>query len=274
MASSIPTDPFRVKVDSIRDRQLLVEHFKECLEIMAEPLKNDTKHKEALEKIQSKIEIFKKEILDQKKMLNNINNLKDLHLETLELPENFGTESTYNIEELCLYVPIFENAHGKTSLKEFWRKIHNFAALKNLSEDSYKSMLACRLSGDAYETYFHNRQKKLTEILQILVDRFGSLETIQDYEQQLNNLKRGSDETLQSIMQRTAMLLELTASLFSEEDRPSRYKTMMKSYLYKFCNDNAKHQLNIHRASASRQGFTLDYNQLFEIAKMAEDDQF
>ena len=55
MASSINTDPFGVKVESIKDRQSLVEHFKECLEIMAEPLKNDIKHKEALEKITNKM---------------------------------------------------------------------------------------------------------------------------------------------------------------------------------------------------------------------------
>ena len=47
---------------------------------------------------------------------------------------------------------------------------------------------------------------------------------------------------------------------------------MMRSYLHKFCNDNAKKQLNIHRSKASRQGFILGYTELFEIAKMAEND--
>ena len=204
--------------------------------------------------------------------LKEISILSNAFKQTLEMPE-FGNVDEFDMEEAALSCNTFTDADGKITLDQFWKKICNYAKLKNLTEKATKNLLGSLLHGHGFEIYNDNKEKDLETITQVLIDRFGEITTISDHVRALENLTRGPKEKLASVMSRCALLLDKTKYLAEAKHRDSRYEIEMKNKLFTVCSQKAKMAIERERNYALRAGYSLPYANLFNLALDAEREE-
>ena len=220
-------------------------------------------------KAKQRLKQIEEKINKDEEHLKEISILQNAFKQTLDSPE-YGTEDKFDMEEASLSCNTFTDTEGRVTLDQFWKKLCHFSKQKRLSEKAVKNLLSSLLHGQAFEVYNDNKDKKLEDIKQILIDRFGEITTISDHVRSLENLTRGPNEKLASVMARCALLLDKTKYLTEEKHRDSRYEIEMKNKLFQLCKSNAKIAIERERNHALRAGYSLPYANLFNLALDAE----
>ena len=287
--SLVPTMPGTNNVHQIKTQQIKdkVASMKQTILMKQDMLKiynglanKDPAWKDSYVALDKKIAELKLEHDNETKKLENVAKLKDEFKEKLPLPA-FGTEDTYSIEEARLAIPLLGSNEGSTklfstnnpggvTLEEFWNKLLLFVEAGNLNEAATKKLLGTLLFGEPYKAYMDNKDKSIKDILQILIDRFGSIHTIADKVKALDNLKRRDGEKIQSVMNRCAILIDATKHMVPENEREMRQKLLLTQNLLKLVKPKARSALMAHRASAARAGYNMGYKELLNIAIDAE----
>ena len=144
---------------------------------------------------------------------------------------------------------------------------------QELSTVAVKKLLGCLLNGPAHETYIENRTKSLSEILQCLLDRHGSVLTIHDKMVSLENIKRNSNEKLPSLMTRVSSLIDATRYLTQEHNRETRRELLLIDKLINLCSEKARMAILRERAKAAHSGYILTYKQMFSMANDIENNE-
>ena len=144
---------------------------------------------------QARVENLADLIKKEEDKLTNISQLRGEYKEKLCQPK-FGLLDTFDIEKCRLYCPTFSDVNDTTSLETFWKKLCCFAEQEHLSEKGVKQVLSCLLLGPAYETFHHIKDRSMKEIMQTLIDRYGSILTIADKLRVLESIRREKDEKL------------------------------------------------------------------------------
>ena len=231
----------------------------------------------AINTIKNRIKDLTSASEEQELGLKNISTLKSEFKEKLPSPV-YGTETKIDIERARLMVPAFGNTKGQNllsqtgvpiegvSLEEFWHKFTLFIESEKLNEEATKNLLAALMFGAPYKVYFDNKEKNVKEILQILIDRFGTLDTIADKLKSLECITRLEGEKLVGCLNRCSILIDATKYIVPENEREMRYNVLMTQNLLKLAKQKAKAQMLAHRATAARAGYNLSYKELLNIA--------
>ena len=222
-----------------------------------------------IDKLEQKIANFDMLINTEEAKFNKIHDLKTAHHERLKMP-NFGTADTYKIENAVLTCPTFTDTTCKLTLEEFWNKICSFTENEGLSEKGVKSLLSSCLHGPAYQVFHDNKSKPLHKIVQILIDRFGDIQTIEDNLQSLRTISRFPTEKLSSVMRRVSALIDKTKHIVDQKEQDMRYELLMKEYLMKLCSLKARKRIITENDKAARAGYILNYKNLYALASDIE----
>ena len=216
----IATEQSKEKIASIKNTILMQNDILR----MYKAMNRDGSLKLSIETIEGRIKDLTLENEKEEQKLKNIANLKSEFKEKLPCP-TFGTENEVNVEKARLTIPFFGNSnngsfHNTTipfsgsqstiALDEFWHKLFAFAESENLSEQATKKLLGMCMFGEPHKVFFDNKNKDLKDILQILVDRFGSIHTIADKLKALDNMSRHEGEKIQGCMNRCNILIDAT----------------------------------------------------------------
>ena len=243
-------------------------------------INRDNNLKLSIETIEGRIKDLTLENEKEEQKLKNIANLKSEFKEKLPLP-TFGTEDAVNAEAARLSIPCLgmDNSsklyspqinQGIVTLEEFWNKLSLFVEAEGLSEAGTKKLFGLLMFGEPYRAYFDNKDKPIKDILQILIDRFGSVHTIADKLKALDNMSRGDGEKIQGVMNRCNILVDATKYLVPENEREMRQNVLMTQNLLKLVKPKAKNAILMQRSSAARAGYNLSYKELLNIAIDAE----
>ena len=258
----------------MKSKIIMYTQLKEMAQSMLASLKSST-NAPTLETTQQ-IQILEQKIIHFDKLINTeedkfkkISELREAHQQRLKMP-TFGTNDRYDIEVVALTTPSFGHGNDKLSLEEFWNKVCSLTENENLSEKAVKNLLSCLLSGEAYQAYHDNKSKSLQEILQVLIDRFGDIQTIEDKLQSLQNISRQPGEKLAGVMRRVSALIDKTKHMVEPSEQLMRYNLLMTQNLIKLCSQKAKRRLLSERAKAARSGYNLPYKNLFFLAADTE----
>merc|ERR1711963_1324682 len=81
-------------------------------------------------------------------------------------------------------------------------KILLFIESYGLTEKAAKVILHYCLQGEAFETLQMNKEKSIKDIITSLKDSFGGFPTKTDFEEQMNNFRRGKEESIKATMNR------------------------------------------------------------------------
>ena len=163
--------------------------------------------KEHIEKLETNKQKITNFIKENESKLEEMLELKKLHSEYLIVPK-LGDNDVIDVVTAKIAIPCF--GIDNTSLKQFWNKFTDFSNMNDLSEKAQKKLLSAHLHNEPHDVYSENSEKSLETILKILVTRFGNIETISDHLKSLENIKRGPQESLASVMQRVSVLLDKT----------------------------------------------------------------
>ena len=253
---------------------IMYTQLREMAQSMLASLKSspDTPTTETTQQIQlfeQKVVNFDKLIENEEDKFKKIAELKNAHQQRLKMP-SFGTNDKYDIEVVALTCPSFRNGDDKLSLEEFWNKVCSLTENENLSEKAVKNLLSCLLSGQAYQAYHDNKSKTLQEILQVLIDRFGDIQTIEDKLQSLQYISRQPGEKLASVMRRVSALIDKTKHIVDPNEQSMRYNLLMTQNLINLCSQKARRIVLSERAKAARSGYNLPYKNLFFLASDTE----
>ena len=240
--------------------------------IEALKLQNSSENSEIIKEANAQLNALDKHIKENNEKLEKIYQLKEKFQEKLQLP-NFGSNDTYDPEEAVLSCQYFTGIKDTITLQQWWNKIACFTETKELSETAVKKLLGCLLNGPAHETFIDNRQKDLSIILQCLLDRHGSVETMSDKINCLDNIKRAKNEKLSSLMARISSLVDATNLLVKEDQRDPRKEIIMTEKLINLCSERAKQAILRERAKAARSGYILSYKNLYSIAADIENSE-
>ena len=257
--------------DTTKAKLLNLKYVKNNSENLIIALQNQTSE-EAVQKIReatAQVQDLEKQIELEEARLKEIYQLRDEFKEKLWMPK-FGFNDTYEIERARLSCVVFSDVNDVVTLEEWWNKIACFTETESLTEKAVRNLLSCLLNGPAYETYVDNRQKSLKELLQVLIDRYGSLLTIEDKFRELDDIIRKPSEKLQSIMARISSLVDSTQYFYDPSERESRRKLVLLDKLLHVVEPSIKNKLISERVKAARCGYILDYKQLFNLAKDLE----
>ena len=261
-----------ITTELIKANIIMFTQLKEMSQSMLASLKSLPETSETTQQIQlfdQKIVNFDKLIQKEEDKFKKIADLKNAHQQRLKMP-TFGTNDKYDHEVVALTTPSFRHNDDKLTLEEFWNKVCSLTENENLSEKAVKNLLSCLLSGEAYQAYFDNKSKSLEEIVQVLIDRFGDIQTIQDKLQSLQDITREPGEKLASVMRRVSTLIDKTKHIVEQNEQSMRYDLLMTENLIKLCSQRARQRLLNERAKAARSGYNLPYKNLFFIATDAE----
>ena len=257
--------------DTTKAKLLNLKYVKNNTENLIIALKNQTSD-EAIQKLREatiQVKELEKEIEDEETKLSNIYKLQDEFKEKLILPK-FGNNDKYDPECAYLSCNTFIGKDDKVTLNQFWNKLLCFSETNQLSELAVKQLLSCLLNGPAHSTYVDHKDKGLTVIVQALIDRYGSLLTIEDKLRELDDITRKPSEKLQSIMARISSLIDSTQYFYDPSERESRRKLVLFDKLLNVVEPSIKNKLISERVKAARCGYILDYKQLFNLAKDLE----
>ena len=270
--TEVPCELHQVSTENIKTTLINLHYFADTLEALLVSLQKQEKDDEIndqIKNVEKRLKHIKEQIKSNDRKLAEVAELKNQYTEKLEMPE-LGINDDYDIEKARLSIPIYKEDSSSVSLVEFWSKLTCFAEAYHLSEEAIKSLLSCLLLGYPYKAFFDNRSKPLKSIITILADRFANIQTMGDKLAILDSIKRDSKETLPSAMQRVSILIDQTANTVPPEDRASRYKLLMQNHLMNLCSAKARNAIIFQRTKASRHGFTLNYQDCFQIAKDQE----
>ena len=260
------TELIKIKLITFTQLKEMAQSLAENLKSQKDPQPETTQE---IDKLEQKIINFDNLIKAEETKFNKIYKLKAAHQERLKMP-TFGTADTYNIEHAALTCPSFTDTACKLTLEEFWNKICSFTENENLSENGVKSLLSCFLHGPAYQTYYDNKSKPLQEIVQVLIDRFGDIQTIEDKLQLLQKISRLPGEKLASVMRRVSALIDKTKHIVDKNEQNMRYEILMTEHLIKLCSPRASKRILSERDKAARAGYILHYKNLFTLASDIE----
>ena len=272
----IATEQAKEKIASIKNTILMQNDILR----MYKTLNRDGSLKLSIETIEGRIKDLTVETEKEEQKLKNIANLKSEFKEKLPLP-TFGAEDAVNAEAARLSIPCLgmDNSsklyspqinQGTVTLEEFWNKLSLFVESEGLSEAGTKKLFGLLMFGEPYRAYFDNKDKPIKDILQILIDRFGSVHTIADKLKALDNMSRGDGEKIQGVMNRCNILVDATKYLVPENEREMRQNVLMTQNLLKLVKPKAKNAILMQRSSAARAGYNLSYKELLNIAIDAE----
>ena len=262
-----------IETELIKNKLITFTQLKEMAQSFASSLKSqknpEPETTQEINKLELKIANFDNLIQAEEARFNNIYKLKSAHREQLKMP-TFGNIDTYNIEHAALTCPSFTDTTCRITLEEFWNKICSFTENEGLSQKGVKSLLSCLLHGPAYQAYYDNKTKSLHEIVQILIDRFGDIQTIEDKLQSLRTITRLPGEKLSSVMRRVSALIDKTKHIVNEKEQNVRYEILMIENLIKLCSQRASKRIISERDKAARAGYILGYKNLFTLASDIE----
>ena len=272
----IATEQAKEKIASIKNTILMQNDILR----MYKTLNRDGSLKLSIETIEGRIKDLTVETEKEEQKLKNIANLKSEFKEKLPLP-TFGTEDNINVETARMAIPCLgmDNSNklyspqinqGAVTLEEFWNKLSLFVEAEGLSEAATKKLFGILMFGEPYRAFFDNKDKPIKDILQILIDRFGSVHTIADKLKALDNMSRGDGEKIQGVMNRCNILVDATKYIVPENEREMRQNVLMTQNLLKLVKPKAKNAILMHRSSAARAGYNLSYKELLNIAIDAE----
>ena len=222
-----------------------------------------------IETAKTNLDKITESITDYEEKLSQITDLKLKHTETLELPK-FGESTEYKNDDAVLLLPRFDNNLSATSLVEYYNKVKDFCEEHDLTEEKCKSVLRVNLLGEPYNVFKAKEKESLRHILQALTDRFGNIQTLDDKILSLEALKRATNESLASVMQRVSILIDQTNLICDPKDRDTRYKLKMMDYLIKMCSKKALNAIQDSRRKHNNAGYVFGYSQAFEIARHVE----
>ena len=235
------------------------------------------KIKEQLDNLDEKIKHFEKLIKDSESNLKEITLLKDKHHEVyqkLDVKEN--TNNDFDAEEVVFRIGYFKNDESM-KFTEFFNKLKLYVKNKKLSEDGVISILSMLLKDEPFQVFMdlHNQDADLEAIMNALASQYSDKKTITQYSNMLRNFKRNVGESLRAAMSRCSSIISMTNYLVPHSDRNSRKNFLQQEYLLKIASSKARKAIQEHLRNAQREGITVSYDTLLNLAVDAEtDDEF
>ena len=232
------------------------------------------KLKEQLDNLDEKIKHFEKLIKDSESNLKEISLLKEKHHhvhQKLNVKDN--TNDDFDAEEVVFRIGYFKNDETM-KFTEFFNKLNLYVKSKKLSEDGVISILSMLLKDEPFQVFMdlHNQDADLEAIMNALASQYSDKKTITQYSNMLRNFKRNSGETLRAAMSRCSSIISMTNYLVPHSDRNSRKNFLQQEYLLKIASNKARKAIQEHLRNAQREGITVSYNTLLNLAVDAETD--
>ena len=201
--------------------------------------------------------------------------LKDKHhqvYQKLDVKEN--TNNDFDAEEVVFRIGYFKNDETM-KFTEFFNKLKLYVKNKKLSEDGVISILSMLLKDEPFQVFMdlHNQDADLEAIMNALASQYSDKKTITQYSNMLRNFKRNSGETLRAAMSRCSSIISMTSYLVPQADRNSRKNFLKQEYLMKVASTKARKAIQEHLRNAQREGITVSYDTLLNLAVDAETDE-
>ena len=233
------------------------------------------KIKEQLDNLDEKIKHFEKLIKDSESNLKEITLLKDKHhqvYQKLDVKEN--TNNDFDAEEVVFRIGYFKNDETM-KFTEFFNKLKLYVKNKKLSEDGVISILSMLLKDEPFQVFMdlHNQDADLEAIMNALASQYSDKKTITQYSNMLRNFKRNVGESLRAAMSRCSSIISMTNYLVPHSDRNSRKNFLQQEYLLKIASSKARKAIQEHLRNAQREGITVSYDTLLNLAVDAETDE-
>ena len=233
------------------------------------------KLKEQLDNLDEKIKHFEKLIKDSESNLKEITLLKDKHhqvYQKLDVKEN--TNNDFDAEEVVFRIGYFRNDETM-KFTEFFNKLKLYVKNKKLSEDGVISILSMLLKDEPFQVFMdlHNQDADLEAIMNALASQYSDKKTITQYSNMLRNFKRNIGESLRAAMSRCSSIISMTNYLVPQSDRNSRKNFLQQEYLLKIASSKARKAIQEHLRNAQREGITVSYDTLLNLAVDAETDE-
>ena len=233
------------------------------------------KLKEQLDNLDEKIKHFEKLIKDSESNLKEITLLKDKHhqvYQKIDVKEN--TNNDFDAEEVVFRIGYFKNDETM-KFTEFFNKLKLYVKNKKLSEDGVISILSMLLKDEPFQVFMdlHNQDADLEAIMNALASQYSDKKTITQYSNMLRNFKRNIGESLRAAMSRCSSIISMTNYLVPHSDRNSRKNFLQQEYLFKIASSKARKAIQEHLRNAQREGITVSYDTLLNLAVDAESDE-
>ena len=233
------------------------------------------KLKEQLDNLDEKIKHFEKLITDSESNLKEISLLKEKHHQVYQkLNVKDNTNDDFDAEEVVFRIGYFKNDETM-KFTEFFNKLNLYIKNKKLSEDGVISILSMLLKDEPFQVFMdlHNQDADLEAIMNALASQYSDKKTITQYSNMLRNFKRNSGETLRAAMSRCSSIISMTSYLVPQADRNSRKNFLKQEYLMKVASTKARKAIQEHLRNAQREGITVSYDTLLNLAVDAETDE-
>ena len=166
---------------------------------------------------------------NQTKMSEVLSEIAELSKKTQQFEEasyiyvpKFGKEDKIDMQAIAI-LPTFDPKDLDTTLSQFWQKISLYIESHGLTEKAAKVILHYCLQGEAFETLQMSKEKSIKEIINSLKDSFGGFPTKTDFEEQMNQFKRGRDESIKAAMNRYEYIIN---QLYKDEPDLSRTREL------------------------------------------------
>ena len=158
---------------------------------------------------------------------------------------------------------------------EFFNKLKLYVKNKKLSEDGVISILSMLLKDEPFQVFMdlHNQDADLEAIMNALASQYSDKKTITQYSNMLRNFKRNIGESLRAAMSRCSSIISMTNYLVPQSDRNSRKNFLQQEYLLKIASSKARKAIQEHLRNAQREGITVSYDTLLNLAVDAETDE-
>ena len=233
------------------------------------------KLKEQIDNLDEKIKNFEKLIKESEANLKEINSLKDKHqqmYQKLDVKEN--TNDEFDAEEAVFRIGYFKNDETM-KFTEFFDKLSLYVKNKKLSKDGVISILSMLLKDEPFQVFMdlHNQDTDLEAIIKALSTQYSDRKTITQYSNMLRNFKRNAGESLRAAMSRCSSIISMTNYLVPHSDRNSRKNFLQQEYLLKIATTRARKAIQQHLRNAQREGITVSYDTLLNLAVDAETDE-
>ena len=233
------------------------------------------KIKEQIDSLDEKMNHFEKLIKDSESNLKEITLLKDKHqqlYDKLDIKDN--TNNDFDAEDVVFRIGYFKNDETM-KFSEFFDKLHLYAKSKKLSEDGIKSILSMLLKDEPFQVFMdlHHQDADLEAIMNALASQYSDKKTITQYSNMLRNFQRKSGESLRAAMSRCSTIISMTSHLVPHTDRNSRKNFLQQEYLLRIASNKAIKAIKEHLRNSQREGITVSYETLLNLAVDAETDE-
>jgi len=228
--------------------------------------------KDRYSQIKAKIENYTKLSNDLTKEIKDIESNKIANEVKLPLPK-FGSvdDANINVKNLKLSTITFDGTNGL--LEEWWKKLFSYGLAKDFSENAFKFAIGITTSNEPFDIYYAKQNESLQTILDVFVDKYGPILTLQDYLEKLESFQRLPNETISSAMVRLNILIDKTQSSVSPNERELRKILLKDQYIMKLAYPKAQKKVRCAKADAHKYGFSLTFDNVLEIVKDAEKNE-